>query len=709
MISTKMIERESNAPLSYELPSEQIVTLCDELQLPFALTVDANADRLDVVVGIPQQTESSKNVEKLPLYKASLLIAATLGVEAVKVTFIEDRGIGKIHKIEVIGAQTEVDQDDTDDSFQLIIPAGGLGSRLRPLTLEIPKPLLPIHGVPLLSRIRKIFEADMITSTNVIINEAPGTPTSYKELFSQWSRANLGTQLVDQLENVPHPYTVLEIAMRGDERFAIIVHGDKFLNFDNQKMDDLLRQLKSELSDSSFLLVGKKSESSGRKLKIDEQGSIQAVSRANDEKVAETGFGVAFMVFDTERLPITLSSELATFTSFTEFFQFLVSNGIKGKIVELPEDFTWRNINTFKDYEAELELSNKTTDISTLPDPFEVYKLHAREPESGCVFPEEKVLIGGRSGSEVIKVIGPDSIPLVRKSKYRSLPVDEKGSSQYHAYLLDKFLMDGRPSGMIEITKSCSLCQLQTCTLGPFVEGKMLDELIDTDLNAAHTIRMDLLKVLIEKGYFKQNHLMPGDPLWLQWLQNRKSFLGNLEEWERTNNPEQWLDGINLIDATKRAIDVLINPTIQVPHGFFPRDLNPSNIIINHSGQIRVVDQTMMFGDPAIVPLKLVIGWRNLSIQHTGEKLAAKSAEFKATQHIVDQLDNTMLEAFTSLYPIYKEFRPRLYAGLTIRHIIGLLRLRRSFANDPALFAAEEIIKGYLEKSLKEISVGSPT
>lgn len=48
-----------------------------------------------------------------------------------------------------------------DDKMEAVILAGGLGTRLRPLTYTTPKPLLPIMNVPMVERLIKILPQDV--------------------------------------------------------------------------------------------------------------------------------------------------------------------------------------------------------------------------------------------------------------------------------------------------------------------------------------------------------------------------------------------------------------------------------------------------------------------------------------------------------------------------------------------------------------------
>ena len=82
-------------------------------------------------------------------------------------------------------------------SYKAVILAGGKGTRLYPITKEIPKPLLPVGHKPILNYLVDLFFAQQISDVAILINE------EFKEDFEWWRkryypRANL--KLVSEKE-----------------------------------------------------------------------------------------------------------------------------------------------------------------------------------------------------------------------------------------------------------------------------------------------------------------------------------------------------------------------------------------------------------------------------------------------------------------------------------------------------------------------------
>ena len=79
-----------------------------------------------------------------------------------------------------------------------VIQAGGLGTRLHPVTLEIPKPLLPVHRKPIIQYLVELFLAGGITEIFVLAN------TKDIDLFEKWKKEykNKHVNIVEEKERL---------------------------------------------------------------------------------------------------------------------------------------------------------------------------------------------------------------------------------------------------------------------------------------------------------------------------------------------------------------------------------------------------------------------------------------------------------------------------------------------------------------------------
>lgn len=67
-------------------------------------------------------------------------------------------------------------------NIKAVILAGGEGSRLHPVTQEIPKPLLPVNQTPIINYLVNLFLNQGIENIAVLINQ------SFKEDFAWWKK-----------------------------------------------------------------------------------------------------------------------------------------------------------------------------------------------------------------------------------------------------------------------------------------------------------------------------------------------------------------------------------------------------------------------------------------------------------------------------------------------------------------------------------------
>lgn len=67
--------------------------------------------------------------------------------------------------------------------MKALIQAGGQGTRMRPITNEIPKPLLPVKKKPVINRLIELFAKHGVTGIGVLVNEA------HEVDFRRWMKA----------------------------------------------------------------------------------------------------------------------------------------------------------------------------------------------------------------------------------------------------------------------------------------------------------------------------------------------------------------------------------------------------------------------------------------------------------------------------------------------------------------------------------------
>ena len=66
--------------------------------------------------------------------------------------------------------------------MKAIIQAGGAGTRLRPVTYEIPKPLLPVRKQPIINHLIELFLRHGVTEVSIIVS------TAHAEDFARWRK-----------------------------------------------------------------------------------------------------------------------------------------------------------------------------------------------------------------------------------------------------------------------------------------------------------------------------------------------------------------------------------------------------------------------------------------------------------------------------------------------------------------------------------------
>ncbi|MFE9745121.1 sugar phosphate nucleotidyltransferase [Saccharothrix saharensis] len=128
---------------------------------------------------------------------------------------------------------------------EAVVLVGGKGTRLRPLTLSAPKPMLPTAGVPFLTHLlSRIREAGM---THVVLG------TSYKaEVFQEHfgDGSALGLELEYVVEDVPLDTAgaIRNVAHKLRERDVVVFNGDILSGVDLRAVVDTHRKTEADVT-----------------------------------------------------------------------------------------------------------------------------------------------------------------------------------------------------------------------------------------------------------------------------------------------------------------------------------------------------------------------------------------------------------------------------------------------------------------------------
>lgn len=124
-------------------------------------------------------------------------------------------------------------------AVKAVLLVGGLGTRLRPLTYRIPKPLIPVMGKPLIMHVIDSMPAEI---DEIII------PVSYKkemmEDYLQKNRPKRRITLVDEPEPMGTGGAVKNVEKHIDGQF-LVINGDSISSIDIAKFIKFHRQKKA--------------------------------------------------------------------------------------------------------------------------------------------------------------------------------------------------------------------------------------------------------------------------------------------------------------------------------------------------------------------------------------------------------------------------------------------------------------------------------
>ncbi len=104
-----------------------------------------------------------------------------------------------------------------------VILAGGRGTQLRPYTYEIPKPLLPVKGTPILEHLILQLKKNGITEIIIAISYLG---EKIKDYFGDGSKWGVSIEYSEETDNLQTGGAVKKIKDKLNEESFLVIHGD---------------------------------------------------------------------------------------------------------------------------------------------------------------------------------------------------------------------------------------------------------------------------------------------------------------------------------------------------------------------------------------------------------------------------------------------------------------------------------------------------
>ena len=155
----------------------------------------------------------------------------------------------KVNEIPLVDSKGRVEEIITASNYfnykhhenKIIIMAGGLGIRLRPLTKNVPKPMLEVNGKPILQIIIEQFKKLGFLNIIICVNYKSNIIKSY---FGDGSNFGLKIQYVEEKERMGTAGALSLLKNKPREPFFVI-NGDILTNIDFGKILDFHKKNKS--------------------------------------------------------------------------------------------------------------------------------------------------------------------------------------------------------------------------------------------------------------------------------------------------------------------------------------------------------------------------------------------------------------------------------------------------------------------------------
>lgn len=228
------------------------------------------------------------------------------------------------------------------DIKDAIILAGGSGTRLRPLTLETPKALIPLHGKTLTEHVFDILKKNKVENIYLSIGYMK---EKIKDYFGDGSKFGVKIKYIE--EDEPMGTAAPLILMKKLKNTFIMLNGDDLFNLDFKKMLEIHRRNKAI---ATIALTEIEDPSTKGVVVLDKEKIVRFVEKPKKEEAPSNLISSGYYIMEPEVFDLVKGKKFAMVEK--EVFPILAE---KGKLVGYKDNGLWVSPGDFENYEKAIK------------------------------------------------------------------------------------------------------------------------------------------------------------------------------------------------------------------------------------------------------------------------------------------------------------------------------------------------------------------